>query len=258
MLENKNNIKLKLSVVSSIMNECGYKGLLTYISVETYKKIVKDEYVNFSMLKEISFIENENEWIHFMDKLVSMKLAIKNGSYYITRRKIKDWEIWVNDNCKISTKFNGNILINLTEFYKLKNNQNIKDFIYISLIDSVLTGKSISRRFLFELTGVKNKEQRKIEKRQTNLITPKSYIIPVSKKDPLINKPVFNGYLNIEKGKCKIIKDSLSTSKNAISNPSEKIVTYKDQINWAKYDFNKIYTFSEKGELKHLRNSINN
>jgi len=310
----KNNLKLRLSLVSSILHECGTEGLLSYISVETYKKIAKDEYVTFEMLKDFSLLSDKNEWEDLMNHLEEMKLVVKNGNHFITRSKMKEWKKWTAINRSVSLKFNGHIVIDLTKLYKLKNKEDLKDFIYLSLINCVLENKSISRQFIYEMTGVKKVEQRRIEERQAEHIEVKQHVIPVSKTEQyeLINHPIMDGTLNIKKLKCKKTKQAFSnckvtqvgnkyninlklfkflkpktynrvrtalndvlnsntgvhhwcavdliidTSSDAVSNLSEKVVTVKDKIDWNKYNINKVYTFSNNGNLSPIRSSINN
>jgi len=310
----KNILKLRLSLVSSILHECGPKGLLSYISVETYKKIAKDEYVTFEMLKDFSLLSDKNEWEDSMNQLVDMKLVVKNGDHFITRSKMKEWKKWAASNCGISLKFNGHVIIDLSEIYKLKNKRDMNDFIYLSLINCVLYNKSISRQFIYELTGVKKDEQKKIEERQEKHIEVKQHVVPVSKIEQykLTDHPIMDGTLNTKKLKCKTTKQTFSnckvtqvgnkyninlklfkflkpktynrvrtalndvlnsntgvhhwcavdliidTSSDAVSNLSEKVVTVKDKIDWNKYNINKVYTFSNNGNLSPIRSSINN
>lgn len=207
MLEkDKQNVDLK--VVSSILNYTGYKGLLNYLSVQTYKSLVKDEYVNFSKIKEFSFIKDEKTWIHFMDKLVEMNLAVKNGNSYITKTKLKTFWSFLNEKQKNCKKFNGSIVFDMFQLYRFREDKNIKDIIYLGILGSVIKGRSISRKFIKDLTGVSPETQKRIEKRCSeeyidDIVT---HHIPVScdeiKNKKVNNIPVFRGYFDQQNMQC--------------------------------------------------------
>jgi hypothetical protein len=218
MLE-KDQVKLDLSLVSSIMNFAGYKGLLGYLSVETYKQVEKDEYLDFHKISQFSFEETKENWEEIMDKLVEMKLATKNGQKYITRRKLKDWKVFSSENTNFSNKFNGYIIFNMTELYKCKNNkENLKDLLYLSIHENVIRGKSISRNFIKDLTGIGKNYQKTIEKKyEGTLVEVVDHHIPLNDKEQkLSNKPVFNGVISPKhlfctktskkKSNCKVIQ----------------------------------------------------
>ena len=134
MLSEKEKLRLDVKLVSSMMNHAGYKCLLNYLSLETYKKIVKDEYVNFNKIGKYSFINDEKTWIHFMDKLVELKLAVKNGNSYITRSKLTEWRKYMEENQKHCTRFNGYLHFDMTQLYIKKDHEDLKDLIYLSIL----------------------------------------------------------------------------------------------------------------------------
>jgi len=196
----KDQLKLEVRLVSSILNYAGHKGLLTYLSSEVYKKLIKDEYINYNKISQYSFSKHEKEWNHFMDKLVEMDLAVKNGSSYITRTKKKDWSEFCDKETSKCNKFNGHIIFNMTELYKARKRDDIKDLIYLSIRHSVIGEKSISRQFIKELTGVDKNTQRKIEQRQNETHCDViEHHIPISYKEHKNGKvgdiPVFTGHV---------------------------------------------------------------
>jgi len=214
-------IKLELPVVASIMNFAGYKGLLNYLSLETYKKVVKDEYLNFKKVSDYSFIKSESQWIKFMDKLVDMDLAAKNGKYYVTKRKLKGWRTFSEKNTPQCMKLNGYIIFNMSDLYNMRNEENIKDFIYLSLVENVIKGKSISRKFIKDITGVSSNIQRKIEKKyKDNVVFSIEHHVPISDREQsegMVNGiPVFKGAISPkhmyctktkkEKSNCEVIQ----------------------------------------------------
>jgi len=209
MIVEKDQIRLDLSLVSSIMNYAGYKALLNYLSMYKYKEIVKDEYLNFEKFEKYSFIKNKNEWIHFMDKLVDMGLAIKNGTHYTVRgakNKLKQWKSFAENNTKECFNLNGYIIFNMTNMYKLPNGKH-KEVIYAELIRCTRAGiRGYSRKFIQSITGVKPNEQRKIEK-NTNLIEVKEHFIPTNKPDNYKKHPIFPGKLNLKNKTCKRTKN---------------------------------------------------
>ena len=216
----KDQIKVDLSLVSGIMNYAGYKGLLNYLALETYKKVVRDEYVNYSNFAQYSFLTG-SQWVKFMDKLVDMRVAVKNGTSYITRTKLKNWRDFALDNQKASLKLNGYLIFNMSEFYKSRELPDIKDRIFLSIVRAVTRGKSMSRGFIKSLTGISATSQRKIESRQQGtLLETNEQHIPVGDmeyKDGKVGDiPVFNGYVhpksmtcnktNKVKSNCKVIQ----------------------------------------------------
>lgn len=180
-------VKLDLSLVSSIMNYCGYKGLLNYISVMQFKQL--PEYGNCYVshqknFRSFSFIERESEWNHFMDKLVEMKLAVKNGYYYTIRTKLKEWKEFANIHTPDCFTFHGYINFNMTKLYQERNKgSRLEDLIYLSLIDNVIKGRSISRGWKQKFTGIIPSEQRKIEKRNEDVIQVIQHYVPVHQKE---------------------------------------------------------------------------
>jgi hypothetical protein len=149
------------------MNYCGYKGLLNYLSILQFKQLPKygNCYVNHSSkFHPFSFIERESEWNHFMNKLIEMGLAIKNGEYYTIRTKLKDWKEFSEQNTKDASNFHGYIKFDMTRLYNERNKgSRLEDLIYLSLIDCAFKGRSTSRKFKRLLTGYKSFEQIKID-----------------------------------------------------------------------------------------------
>lgn len=251
----KDQIKVDLALVSSIMNYAGYKGLLNYLSLETYKKVIKDEYVNYSKFQQYSFLP-ESQWGKFMDKLVEMKIAVKNGSSYITRTKLKNWRDYALDNQKQCLKFNGYLVFNMAELYKRREDKDIKDIIYLGIIKSVTGGKSMSRGFIKSLTGVAETSQRRIEKRQEgNLIEVSDHHIPVGDTEFINNKlgdiPVFNGYVDAKSMTCNKTSKKKSNCKvvqlgNKLKIKDLRIIEFIRKKN----RFNKV-----KSNLDHLNES---
>jgi hypothetical protein len=207
MQTEKDKIRLDLSLVSSILNHAGYKGLLNYLSLETYKRVNKDEYVDFHAMGEFAFIKDEKTWISFMDKLVGMKLAVRKGNYYISRTKKKDWRQFQDLFIKQSKRFNGFLHFDMTEIYILKESPELMDLLYLSIHQQVIKGKSISRGFIKDLTGVDKNLQRKIEDRQEDRYLEKiTHHIPVGYGEEYEKKvgdiPTFNGHFNPRHMKC--------------------------------------------------------
>jgi hypothetical protein len=218
MQTEKDKIRLDLSLVSSILNHAGYKGLLNYLSLETYKKVKKDEYVNFDAMGEYAFIKSEKDWISSMDTLVEMKLAVKKGNYYISRSKKKEWRQFQEQFIKQSKKFNGFIHFDMTEIYIHKENPELTDLLYLSIHQQVIRGKSISRGFIKDLTGVGKTLQRTIEDRQDGRYLEKiEHHIPVGYgeeyKDKVGDIPTFNGRFNPKHLKCHKTNKSKSNCK---------------------------------------------
>jgi len=75
MYEEKDKLRLNISLVSCILNKCGYKGLLSYISLETYKNVNHDEYVNFEMLNRFALV-SKADFEHHVQKLVDSKCDV--------------------------------------------------------------------------------------------------------------------------------------------------------------------------------------
>ena len=259
MLET-DQIKIDLNVVSSIMNFAGYQGLLNYLSIETYKKVVKDEYVNCTNLAQFSFLDEET-WIKHMDLLVEMELATKNGSKYITRRKLKNWHGFANEKTPDSLTLNGSIVFNMTEIYKKKND--LKDLLYLSLVENIMKGRSISRSFITKLTGFNKYAQRSIEERYNGTLVEKvTHHMPVTDSEQTINKlekmPVFYGVISPkhmyctktskDKSNCKVIQQgnklkikklNLSyfvKSKSVKSKRSNDFLKGKEVWDWDNFD----------------------
>jgi hypothetical protein len=200
MLE-ADQIKLDLTLVSSIMNYAGYEGLLNYLSIETYKKNIKDEYLDFSKFEPYSFF-NQKKWECSMDRLVEMSLVVKNKDHYISRKKNKDWFHFCENKTPMSNSLNGFIVFNLTELYKKRQDKHLKDYIYLSLVENVLKGKSYSRNFIKKITGIKPQQQRAIEDRHkgTIVLEVQKHHIPVNdneiKNKKVRDIPVFNGVVS--------------------------------------------------------------
>lgn len=200
-MQEKDKIRVPISVVSSIMNNGGYKALLNYLSMQTYKTLIKDEYLDYAKFKDYSFLK-ENEWIHFMDKLCYLKLAVKNGTYYTTRSKFKEWREFVEINNKQCLKFNGSIEYDMSLLYKHRFTDSLRDIIYIDLRNTVIRNKSISRKWITDLTGLSSKIQKSIENdNEGNFdIELIEHYIPVSSKEikdgKVGNIPTFNGFLD--------------------------------------------------------------
>jgi hypothetical protein len=197
-LKLKEEIRLPLMVVSSIMNNGGYKALLNYLSMQCYKANVNDEYLNYEKFKDYSFF-NEREWIKYMDKLCDINLATKNGSHYVTKTKYKQWRVFADKYAKRSLKFKGTMIYDMALLYKKrKTGSALKDLVYTDLRNSVIKNKSISRRWIHDLTGFDSKTQKRIEI-DLGLI-PQEHYLPVSSNEVKNNKvgkiPTFDGYLD--------------------------------------------------------------
>lgn len=208
-----NQIRLDLSTVSSILNHADYKSLLCYLSIETYKKVVKDEYIGFDMFSPYNFLNKKEDWEKSMDKLVSMNLAVRNGDFFITRRKLKDWRVFCNENTPSSLKLNGYIIFDMTLLYRYRGKRDLRDLLYLSLINSVGKGKSISRGFIKTLTGINKHTQRVIEREYEGVfIETHQYHLPIQENESMEGIPTFSGTFNPstmsfkkdKKGNCKI------------------------------------------------------
>jgi hypothetical protein len=177
-MERLDELRLDLSLVSSILNHAGFQGLLNYISLETYKKLVRDEYVNYTKFQAYSFMD-EKSWVTHMEKLVEMKLAVKTSDHYITRSKLKDWKQFINANMDYCLKFNGYLVFDVAELYKMKDVTNLKDLIFLSIVREVIKGKSISRKFIRQLTGCDIALQKRIEERNEEIVEKISHHVPL-------------------------------------------------------------------------------
>jgi len=198
MIREKDIVKVDLSLVSSVLHHAGMNGLLNYLSVQTYKRIINSGYVNFEKFSDYSFINSEAEWISSMDKLVEMGLAIKNGEQYTTKTNKKNWYKFVDENQKFCKRFNGFIHFDLSELYIIKDNDDLHDIIYLGIRDKVIGSKSISRRFIRELTGYTVYKQKKVEKElDGRYLEMEEHFIPLSDNEVKDNKlgdiPVFKG-----------------------------------------------------------------
>lgn len=204
-MSDKTFIKVDLSVVSSIMHFAGHEGLLCYLSLETYKTFKKDEYLTHDMLGEFGFIKLDSSWTRHMNLLVDMKLATRNGDHFITRRKLKDWRVFASQTTPQSLEFNGYIYFNMSQLYRRRNEcKNLRDLIYLSLVDNLARGKSISRPFIRKLTGISKFVQRNIEKKYNDIyIQKREHHIPLSDKEvDKQNTPVFHGQFRPNELKC--------------------------------------------------------
>lgn len=188
------------------MNNGGYKMLLNYLSMVSYKRVVKDEYLNYDKFKDYSFLK-EKEWEHFINKLCSMKLATKNGNHYTSRVKYKEWRAFAEKHTKQSLKFNGNIEFDMTELYSLKERKDLRELIYFDIRSSVVGSKSISRKWIQDLTGFTPALQRKLEKNSELIIQKLEHFVPVSHeerkgKNKIGNIPITNGYVDMSEMTC--------------------------------------------------------
>jgi hypothetical protein len=258
MLSEKDKLRLDLSLVSSVMNHAGYKGLLNYMSLEVYKRAIKDEYVNFQKIKDFSFIKDEKTWYHFMDKLVEMKLAVKNGSSYITKSKKKEWKKFLFENHKHCSKFNGFLHFDMSILHKIYKDNDInemKDLIYLTIVDKGIIGNSTSRAFRESLTGVSPKSQKQIEKRQLGkLVDVSEHHIPVYHLETKDNKvgdiPVFNGVTSTKHMVCHKSTNKKSNCKVIQLGNKLKV---KD-LNFCSFEYPKTQFQKPKSNLDNLNN----
>lgn len=216
----KGHIKLELSLVSSILNYASYKELVNYICVQTHKEFITDEYVCFKDLNNLAFF-TESDWNKSMDKLVLMGLACKNGSKYVTKTKLHSWKEFATINSKESLKLNGFILFDVYQLMRLKENEDLKDLIYLTLHKSVIRGKSMSRKFVQLVTGLSSQCQKNIEKKHQGVfVEVNEHHIPVGDTE-IENKkvgeiPVLRGFVSpkrmdciktpVKKSNCNIIQ----------------------------------------------------
>ena len=213
------------------MNNGGYKALLNYLSMQSYKTLIKDEYLDFAKFKDYSFLK-ENEWVHFMDKLCYLKLATKNGTHYTTRSKFKEWREFADVNSKQSLKFNGSIEYDMSLLYKYRFTDSLRDIIYIDLRNTVVKNKSISRKWITDLTGLSSKIQRSIENDNEGDfdIEVIEHHIPVSSKDikngKVGNIPTFNGFLDHSNMSCfKTTSEKMKQSNCRVVQLGNRIIT---------------------------------
>jgi hypothetical protein len=219
MFNEKDKVKVDLILLSSILNYAGEDGLLNYLSITTYKRIINSGYVNYEKFKDYAFINSESKWIESMDKLVEMGLAVKNGTQYTTKTNKKQWYKFVEEKQKFCKKFNGYMHFDVTELYVLRNNKDLKDIIYLGIRDRVIKSKSISRRFIKELTGCSIYRQKQVEHNLESVyLEMEEHHIPVSDNEVKNNKlgdiPVFSGNFSpkhmlcvkSKKGNCKVVQ----------------------------------------------------
>jgi hypothetical protein len=197
------------------MNHGGHKTLLNYLSMQCYKSLVKDEYLNFEKFSSYTFIHDEKEWVKHMDKLCDLKLAVKHGTHYTTKSKYKGWRDVADKYFKKSLKFKGTMVYDMIKLYKYKGNGGeLKDLIYTDLRGSVVKNKSISRKWIYDLTGYDHRKQRRLEKDLG--ITPQEHFLPVSNKEVKNNKvgkiPTFDGYIDHSSMSCFRTKNKSTKS----------------------------------------------
>jgi len=218
MLLEKDQIQLDLPVVASILHYAGYNGLLSYLALETHKRVLKDEYLSFEKSEKTRFLENKEDWELYSQKLVDMGLAVKNGSHFITKSKMTSWKGWCEANFPNVLSLNGSIVFEMTELYKMKNNEELRDILYLSIIENINKGKSMSRSFIFKFTGLSSEKQKKLEDRyEGKYLTKETHHIPLNDKEQKeTDKPLFNGVVspkemicvktNRKKSNCKVIQ----------------------------------------------------
>ena len=202
-------------------------------------------------------MNNKSEWNVFMDKLVEMGLSVKNGEHYITRSKLKSWKKWCSEKMPFVLDLNGYIIYELSFLYKNKNNSNLRDLIYLSLIENVGRGKSLSRSFIKKFTGLSDQKQRKLEnKYKGSLIETEEYHVPLNDKEQKeTDKPIFNGVIspkemkcmktNKKKSNCKVIqlgnktkikKINLSSFLSKKSKRSNDSAEAPEVLDWENFD----------------------
>jgi hypothetical protein len=211
------------------MNNGGYKCLLTYLSMECYKKTVEEEYLTYEKFKDYSFL-NEKEWTYFMNKLCKIKLAVKKGDHYITRSKYKEWRRYTEVNDKKCLKFNGNMYYDMSLLYTNRGKDNLKDLVYIDLRNSVVRNKSISRKWVCDLTGVGIKAQKRLEKKyEDDLLIKSEHHIPVDHNEVKKNKvgkiPTFDGYIDHHSMSCFKTKNKSKQSNCRVIQLGNKIIS---------------------------------
>lgn len=203
---------MDLSVVSSIMNEVGIMGLLDYISVETHKHIIADEYINFHKIQPLLFNKSESRWKKSMNQLCKIGLVTCNNGQYITRTKLKDWK---SLNAKY-TKYGGKIIIDITKLYRDSKERNVTDLLYLNIISSVMSYNTYSRGWIEGLTGYSPFRQRQVEKNNKDIIEVYENLQPITKLQ----------IKDIEKRNLPVIKANIYTSKMAvIRNKKGKVLT---------------------------------
>lgn len=253
-MKSKEEVRLPLMIVSSIMNNGGYKALLNYLSMQCYKTNIKDEYLNYEKFKDYSFL-NEKEWIKYMDKLCDIKLAVKNGSCYTTRSKYKTWRLFADKYNKKCLKFKGTMVYNMTKLYRKKRHIDLKDLLYSDLRNSVIKNKSISRRWIQDLTGFDHKAQKRFERENSNSV--ETHYLPVSSEEVTDSKvgkiPVFDGYLDHTSVSCFRTLNKSKKSNCRVIQLGNKVTT-KSSFSFLHVDKNQ---FSKKvgGNLSNLNKS---
>jgi hypothetical protein len=176
---------IDLDITSAILNHCGTKGFLVYVSFLTYKKYFRkgnknDFYARVSDLKEFSLLKNEKDFTSALNKLMEMGLIVKKGDYYTACTKTKRWLGYTEENYPTSLTLGGTLVLSMDEFYNLKNCplKNVEERLYLTINNAVRRGKSLSRGFIQKATGVHPKKQALIEEKYDDVLQ-QEMIFPV-------------------------------------------------------------------------------
>jgi hypothetical protein len=197
----RNILRIDLDIASSILNHCDHRGLLTYMSLITCKNIKNIHYINYKTIQEFSLISNQKDLDYALKKLIELKLVYRLGNRYTCRVKKKEWSIRAEKYTPDALTLGGILNIEIDAFYRFKNEKrNLKEMLYLTIMDAVQQGKSVSRKFIREVTGVSEKTQKRIHFKYKDYIKEKEHYIPINteEKYKIGNIPTINGQFNSE------------------------------------------------------------
>jgi hypothetical protein len=191
-----NCLYIDLDVTSMILNHCGIKGYLTYLSFVTYKKHNGDTYTTPEGLNECSLLESIKDYSTPLKKLQEIGLIVKRGKQYTATTKNKRWLTFANKSYKDSLGLGGTLVLSMDEFYTLKKCpiKNVEERMYLTLTNAVRKGNSLSRKFMKLITGVSPKRQASIEKKYEGVNSGDVFFpINAEERDKIDSMPFMKG-----------------------------------------------------------------
>lgn len=255
MQPNISNVKLDVSVVSSLTNYGDYNTLLTYLSLITYKRL-NEEYLTFEMIKPFLFYESEKEWTYQIGKLESMGLGLERGTHYTSKTKLSKWKEFAKEKTPDCFKLNGFVVFDMTKLYYLKSKkkEELKAYIYLSLTDSVFRGRSTSRSYKQILTGLKAFQQANIEEDYADYLVKLEYLLPVNPHEVAnVKIPLIVGNISDK----KLTKSPDEKRKIRAIQLGNRTILHKNFFTFTQFKYKKVFVQHEDS-LKSLHDPLQN